>query len=139
MEMALKFFIEDQFLPNILLNEYMSMNSKNNTYKEFLQALRNGYSQKIDVYVVIPRETDKRIEVVGYLNFKTISEIQIDELEEMINLVKSNFQKFISYTEVLEDYFFDKQLDYSLDYDYGGGSILLCGIRDGLFRVFYNP
>jgi hypothetical protein len=100
-----------------------------------LDTLKNGSSQKIDIFVVL-RLNNGRIEVRGYISYDTISEIPKETIKDELQKVKCNFDELISKSQSFKNFALEVGIDFSLDLDYGGGSILICNEKEGVYKEY---
>jgi hypothetical protein len=104
-------------------------------FEELLETLENGRSQKFEEFI-IARLKNGRVEVRGYLPYHTIDEIPIDSIKNELQKVKENFIQLMNKSQLLKDFVLKVGIDYSLDLDYGGGSILICAEKEEVYKVY---
>jgi len=104
-------------------------------YEELLNTLKNGSSQKFKEFV-IGRLNNERVEVIGYLHYNTITEVQKEKIRDELGKVKENFIQLMNKSQTFKDFVIGAGIDYSLNMDYGGGSILICAEIEGVYREF---
>jgi len=103
--------------------------------EELLETLNNGKSQKFEEFV-IERLKNGRVEVTGYLPYHTISEIPKDSIKRELQKVKKALYKLMNKSQLMKDYMLGVGIDYSLNLDYGGGSIIICAEIEGVYKEY---
>ena len=104
-------------------------------FEELLETLKNGSSQKFEEFVVL-RLKNGRIEVSGYIPYNTISEIPKETIRNELQKVKDNFNELINSSQSFKDFALENGINYSLDLDYGGGSIIICAEIEGVYKEY---
>lgn len=104
-------------------------------FEELLKTLKNGSSQKFEEFVVL-RLKNGRIEVRGYIPYKTISEIPKETIRNELQKEKVNFIELINNSQLFKDFALEVGINYSLDLDYGGGSVLICTEIEGVYKEY---
>lgn len=113
-------------------NQYQS----NDYIHHLIYELAAGRFQQFEEFFICPKENG-RIEIIAYFpdNIKLISEIQVDSLYSYLEKVKLLFYSKIKKAKLLKKYIAEKGLDFSLNYDYGGGSVVVCRQINGVFEI----
>ena len=103
---------------------------------QLIQEIEAGIFQRFGEFHICPKG-DGRIEITAFLpdNIKLISDIQIENLETDLEKAKINFHEMVNKSRLFEEYISRKNLDYTLNYDYGGGSITVCSEIEGVFKI----
>jgi hypothetical protein len=104
-------------------------------FEELLQTLKKGSSQKFEDFVIV-RKKNGRIEVRGYLTYNSKDEIPKDEIKNDLQKVKDRIIELLNKSHIFKEFVLEYGLDYTLDLDYGGGSILICEEKEGIYKEY---
>ena len=104
-------------------------------FEELLETLKNGSSQKFEEFVIV-RKKNGRVEVRGYLPYNTKDEIPKEEIRNDLQKVKDSFIELMNKSHLFKEFVLKYGLDYTLDLDYGGGSVLICEEKEGVYKEY---
>jgi RIO-like serine/threonine protein kinase len=105
-------------------------------YIKFIENLNAGKFERLGKFQIFIKGNG-RIEVIDFLpqKYRLISEIPKERLEIDLEKSKTDFYRKIKQSKVFNDYIFEKGVDFSLNFDYGGGSVTVCSEIEGIVKT----
>lgn len=115
----------------------MKMYTDNNDkFQKLIDNLNAGEFERIGKFHIFLKGNG-RIEVRDFLppRYNVISDIPVDRLEIGLKQLKNDFNKMTNQSKLFSDFSLEKGVDFSLNFDYGGGSVTVCSEVDGVIII----
>ncbi len=106
-------------------------------FDELLVTLRNFKSQIFDD-LIINRAKNGRVEIIGFLPYKRIEEISKEALINEMDNLKEKFNELNNMSNDFRAFVLCTGVDYLLNIEDGGGSVVVCCETLGKFYVFFK-
>jgi hypothetical protein len=103
--------------------------------EESLEAIKKGRFIKLDEFVVGGLKNG-RLQVNGYLPYRTINEIPKATIQNELQMVKERFLLLMSQSQTFKEYALNAGIDYHVVIDTGNAGISVCAEIEGEYRTF---
>jgi hypothetical protein len=111
----------------------MNEEELNHRIKNAIVLLQNGHHFKVGDLTFRCKER-KHISVTGWTVCNELKNLSKDKALTELNETKDLFNKMIASSQELADFIKNRQVEYSLGYDYGMGGLEICNEINGQIK-----